>query len=274
VGAELVSKNSIEFQVFIISWRGQESNARHIETSLADVCDDVTVIHATLGAEPHTVPSHWIKLPVFGYGKVFAKTLDLSGGMTMMHIQSDVSASDWPLLLEKFKVASRSQPNMGLWSPLVHGTSWTLDRTRMDQRQKTGSSLHRVTTVDGIVWALGDPVVRRLKQFQFEENPLGWGIDIAAASICHSSGLGVFLDESVRVTHPRGSGYGHELAAAQAATFFGQLSETEMFFRLWIAAVAKERIAKEKKSLPYRLRKLGRRITRVLVDPIYRRVMR
>ena len=271
---ESVSKNSVEFQVFIISWRGQESNARHIELSLAGLCDDVTVVHATGGAEPHTVPSHWVTLPMFGYGKIFAKTLDLLSGTTMVHIQSDAHTSDWPRLLERFKAASRSHPNMGLWSPLVHGTSWTLDRTRVDQGQSAGSSLHRVTTVDGIVWALGNTVIKRLKQFQFEENPLGWGIDMAAASICHSSGLEVFLDESVRVTHPRGSGYEHELAATQAATFFRQLSEPEMFFRQWIAATAKERIAKEKQGVRYRFGKLGRLITRVVFDPIYRRLMR
>lgn len=272
--AESVSKNNVEFQVFIISWRGQESNARHIELSLIDLCDHVTVVHATGGAEPHTVPSHWVTLPEFGYGKIFAKTLDLLSGTTMMHIQSDAYTSDWPSLLERFKAVSHSHPNMGLWSPLVKGTSWNLDRTRVDQGRTAGSSLHRVTTVDGIVWALGNTVISRLRQFQFEENPLGWGIDIAAASICHSSGLEVFLDESVRVAHPRGSGYEHELAASQAATFLRQLSEPEKSFQQWITATAEGRIKKEKEGVRYRLGKLGRRVTRVVFDPIYRRLMR
>jgi len=56
--------------------------------------------------------------------------------------------------------------------------------------------------------------------------------------------------------------------------FFRQLSEPEESFRQWIATTAKGRIAKEKQGVRYRFGKLGLLITRVVFDPIYRRLMR
>ena len=120
--------------------------------------------------------------------------------------------------------------------------------------------------VDGIVWALGVRAQNRMRELDYSVNPLGRGIDLAAASFAMAHGLMAVVDSNIKVTHPRGSGYSETEANAQLHVFLDQLDSSEKLARDAIQKLQTARIREEKRALLY----LSNRFYRGVSDPLYR----
>ena len=249
----------------MLSWPGFEENALRIERSLAPFFPRVNVIHSLTGVSAFPLPANWIVLPDGSYyGRKFEESLRIANEGHMLHIQADADFEDWQALVRSCEFAFSDIARLGLWAPLVDYTPWSLSRTVLEKRPQQG--LNRVSMVDGIVWAISETVLARLRQFSFEGNPLGRGIELAAAAVSKTLSLDVVVDSRLKVCHPRGSGYSEAEAALQLHEFLQQLSPGEKLCLKWIEDFQVLRIAKEKRTL----KNAYSQVLKKFLDPIYR----
>lgn len=252
-------------QVIVLSWPGVEENAFQIESSLRQIPANVAVIHSLTGVSKFSAPDNWIVLPDGSYyGIKFEESLNLCRQPIMLHIQADATSTDWVATVESCAKAFSESPDLGLWAPLVDYTPWTLARTTLEKKPRVGQN--RVSMIDGIVWAIGHEVLTRLRQLDYQSNPLGRGIELAAAAMCHSWNLEVVVDSRLRVEHPRGSGYSETEAAIQLEIFLSQLSAEEQEARRWIEQRHIRAIRAEKRTM----RRILSKTARAILDPVYK----
>ena len=256
--------SKISLDIFIISWPGYESRALEIENSMSEIDGKVHVIYSH-GAVDFKPPPHWVVLSDDAfYGAKFLKSLELCSGDVMLQIQADADCGDWPGVVEKCQSAFAKMPDLGLWAPLVDWTPWSLSMTSLNKGER--GTRHRVSMVDGIVWALGVRAQHRMRELDYSVNRFGRGIDLAAASFAMAHSLMVVVDSDIKVTHPRGSGYSETEANAQLQVFLDQLDSSEKLAQDVIQKLHAARIREEKRTLHYRANQLYRGMS----DPLYR----
>jgi len=248
---------------FILSWPGFEEKARVLELAVAGATDHLSVIHSLTGPSDATIPDHWIVLPDGAYyGVKFEKSLELCEADVMLHIQADVECDEWPRFLAECRNAFASHPDLALFAPLVDWTPWSLERTTLEWSQK--KRVHRVSMVDGIVWAIGPATLQRLRHLDYTTNPLGRGIELAAAAFARAHGQLALVDATIKVSHPQGSGYSEADAARQLNAFLEQLTEPEKAARVFIERLHLKRLRRQKRAfLPLVRKTLGAGFDRI-----------
>jgi hypothetical protein len=264
-------KTPTNIETHVISWPGQENDAESIAIQLRQAGHRSQVIHAISGKNGNGLPAGWALVEGAGYGRIMAKSLEISNSEVLLHIHADCSAENWSEVVDRCARLFSEHSSLGVWSPLVDWSSWTLSRTKLGPGPVEGT--HSVTTVDGIVWAFNSTVRQRLRALDYSSNPTGWGVDIAASSIAHKLSLEVVMDDSVVVLHPRGSGYNHDEAGVEADKFSAQLDGEELEIYRWIIQIARQRIASEKSAVHYRAKRALSKMREKLLDPVYKRFL-
>lgn len=245
-------------EVHVIAWPGKEDSAQEILSALRNSRLNATVFYARSGENTYVPPDDWIVVEGFGYGRIFQASLEQMRSDVLLHIHSDCVASNWPAVARRaFDVFSAD--HVGVWSPIVDWSFWSLSRTQIGRGTLTRT--RSVTTVDGIVWAFTSAVAKRLRSLDFSVTPKGWGIDVAACAIARKSGSTVLMDKSIKVRHPRGSGYKHAEAEREAEKFAQQLDPLERLLYEDTFRTAQNRISEEKSALMERIFGLLRRWT-------------
>ena len=149
----------------------------------------------------------------------------------MLQIQADATSENWPQVIRRCREAHVAYKDLGVWSPDVDCTHWHIEHVRIAQLKDTPFAV--VLQTDGIVWSLSESVIQRLREFDYESNNLGWGIDWAAISYAMSHGLMVLRDTSITIRHPKDTGYDKKLASQQQRVFLSQMSlQEKMQFEL------------------------------------------
>ena len=216
---------SVRVEAFIISWTGQHENAEKIRSEISPFVSIARIIYSDRNdlipppGRGVLVPNDWF------YGKKFQTILNLYQAGMLLQITADVSCSDWEGLISGMVQAYSNDLNLGVWSPNVDFTAYTLKKTSIYPLRD--SSLMLVTNTDSIVWAMNQSVAIRMKKFDYQTNNLGWGIDIAAAMHCHASGRLVVVDTAIPLFHPAARGYETSNAKYQFRRFLRQLSFSE-----------------------------------------------
>ncbi len=211
---------------FIICWPGKEEYAEQISSHLVGGVDPVTVIYSTSDESVRNGSGTWVQVPnAWFYGRKFRRAAELSSADITLIIHADVSCTDWKRIVDRCKEIHEIVPSLGVWSPEVNFTPW--DTPSVEISRDPENQLSFVTQTDGIVWSVSKPVLERLKELEYEENNLGWGIDWAAISFAYANNLLVARDLSVEVVHPRSTGYGYGDACGQMDRFLAQLSRQE-----------------------------------------------
>lgn len=218
--------SSPRIHVNILAWTGYEDSAAQIEQEVKRVADRVSVIYS-LPQQPPTYPSHWhtVDYNCF-FGCKFKKAVDLHDSGVLLQIQADAQHEDWSHIVSRARETFARLPDLGVWGPSVDYSMWTLDKVFLADFD-AARSLVAVRQTDGIVWALADTVVSRMKSADYSANPLGWGIDSLAVAYAYANGLLVLRDTSVNIVHPKGKGYGREEAGRQMEIFMKQLTFQE-----------------------------------------------
>lgn len=218
----------------IFCWPGKTLDARRICASISQKADRVTVIDASTDPVDVNGDSHWLKInPDSYFGHQFVHAMGLFDGDVMLQIQADASYPDWQRVVETCRERFEQMPELGIWAPDIDFTTWPTARVKLFN---TGNpELVGVVQSDCIVWALRKPVVEFLRQFDYANNNLGYGIDWAAIAHCYANRALVLRDLSLRVLHPMGSGYSRDEAHRQMWGFINQMQRAErvQFALLW-----------------------------------------
>ncbi len=220
-------RNSLlDIHAVIISWPGQEPNARHIEQQLQSFVRKVTVIHSLTGESSYERPPHWVVMPDGAfYGSKVGRSLELHDHGVMIHIHADTSYRDWVSLVQRCLWVHGRLDSVGIWTPHIDFSPLELRRARI--RKTSVPKVTEVMVTDGIIWSMAPELVEQLKKLDYSVNALGWGIEVSAAAICKVNQLAVVHDASMRVLHPAGTSYSAVEARAQQQSFFAQLSDAE-----------------------------------------------
>lgn len=211
---------------FIISWPGQEAKAKFIYESILDHTDYVTVLHGDETLPDILSMKDSISTGSAGYyGQKFKRCLELNLGDTLFIISADASCNDWTSCLKRCRLFFDTQNNPGVWAPDINFTPWTDDRVVLFRDHQMPYAI--VAQTDGIVWGISMPIITRLKNFNYEDNHYGWGIDWAAIAYAFLNNLLVVRDYEVKITHPKASGYSRIDAEISMSKFLNQLTPME-----------------------------------------------
>jgi len=216
----------LDIHVVVLSWPGFEPRAQAIEDALAGSVRKISVIHSLTGESDFLIPHHWRVLPDGSYyGVKFDESLRLHDHGLMLHIQADASFADWPALVRRCVAVHERFQRCGVWTPEIRWSAFRWKRAFIQATSMRGVS--EVSLTDGIVWSISQPVIERLRQLDYEKNPLGWGFELSAAAFCRVNGLLVLHDHGVVVKHPQGTGYSMDEASRQQLEFIAQLADDE-----------------------------------------------
>ncbi len=224
----------LKVHAIIFCWPGKVADAQRISLSISPCADKVTVIDASADPVENVRNCEWIKIsPDAFFGHQFVHALRVFDHDVMLQIQADAAHPDWGTVVNTCRRRFEAMPELGIWGPEIDFTTWPTRRVKLFD---TGDpQLAGVVQSDCIVWALNKPVVEFLKQFDYSDNNLGYGIDWAAIAHCYANKALVLRDLSLRVRHPAGSGYDREEAHRQMWGFLKQLARPErvQFALLW-----------------------------------------
>lgn len=223
----------VRIHVFVVCWPGKEASARSIAAAIRNSADRLTVLYKNDTGIDETGAGEWVRFPnEWYYGRQFQHCLSLCDGDAMLQIQADAAFDDWPLLVERFRWALASVPEMGIWTPNIYHTWYTPNLTEICKIW--GDELSSVIVSDGVVWGLRRPVIDRMAGLDYSRTSIGWGIAEAAAAITNRDGRIIVMDNTLLVDHPQGSSYDRAKALAQSNTFVAQLTLAEQSYVHWI----------------------------------------
>lgn len=234
--------------LFVISWAGQHDNAAFIAGRAQGVSDKVSIVYSDPDPD-FTLPvdCELIKRPnsLFWADK-FQACLDAFHSDFLLVIHADCQCGDWAGLIRKSREAMVHMSDIGVWSPHIDGTYFSVDKTYICDIQ--GTSLCAVALTDGIVFSLSSSVVSRMRLASYETNIYGWGIDELFCANAFTCGQYVVVDKSIKVGHPVSRGYKGRQAAEMRNDFYRQFMPGE---RIQLALL---RSHIEKNSLIKRIR--------------------
>ena len=212
--------------VNILAWVGFEEKARAIEEAVRPHADQVSVIYS-VPDNPPEIPESWttVDYECF-FGCKFHKALELHSTGVMLQIQADAHIDDWGHLIRRCREAFDTVSDLGVWGPDVDYTMYTTEKVFISDFDPD-NSLISVRQTDGIVWAMSDKVIDRMRQADYSGNRLGSGIDVMAIAFAYANNMLVLRDTSLLVDHPKGKGYSHEEAREQLLWFLNQMSPQE-----------------------------------------------
>jgi len=212
--------------VNILAWVGQEEKARTIEEAVRPHADQISVVYS-VPDNPPDIPETWttVDYECF-FGCKFRHALDLHRAGVMLQIQADAHIDNWGHLISRCREAFDTVPDLGVWGPDVDYTMFTTDKVFISDFDPH-NSLISVRQTDGIVWAMSEPVIDRMRLADYTGNRLGWGIDSMAIAFAYANNMLVLRDTSLLVDHPQGKGYGREEAAKQLTWFLEQMTPQE-----------------------------------------------
>ena len=203
-----------------------EENARHIARAIEHKVDHLSVVYSNKAGTTETGAGHWVKVPDdWFYGRKFSECLRLHSGTIMLQIQADAASDSWHEVIDRCRQAYSLYDDLGVWAPDIDFTPWDMDRVKI--ARIPGTSFAAVLQTDGIVWSLSEPVIERMRRFDYEQNNLGWGIDWAAICYAFTHDLLVLRDTSICVTHPQGTSYDKPIASKQQTAFLSQMTLQE-----------------------------------------------
>lgn len=214
---------SLPLHVVIISWDGYREKAAAIAQALADTPYKVSIIYSNVAETPEEGLGTWIQVPQsWYYGRKFRASLDLvSDDELMVQIQADAYCHDWPALLESCARSFETYGDIGMWSPDIHWTPWPSEVVGRGMIANT--ELLLVDQTDGVVWAIHPALYPALKELDYRQNNLGWGIDWVALHETKRLNRVAVRDLAHHVVHPESRGYHNAEAAQHLKNFLAQL---------------------------------------------------
>lgn len=214
-----------DVRVAVISWHGMHEKAAAIAAGAARAGFPVDVIYSNHDGNAEDGAGLWHGVPQTWYfGWKFRKALELfrQGGeaSALLVISADAGFADWASLVCRCADVMAADPQIGIWAPDLDVTPWPL--AQVATAPPTPDGCVDVAQTDGVVWALSAKVAEALSALDYEQNNLGWGIDMAAILLARRRGLRVRRDLTCCIRHPEARGYDAGKALTQMRAFWRQ----------------------------------------------------
>ena len=199
--------------------------AAALVAQLSPLVEHVTVIYSNPEETKEDGPGTWIQVPnEYYFGRKFREALAHHKSDIFVNLQADAACSDWTSLIAKCRTAFDRYPLLGMWTTEVDWSWWTTPRVSLGQWTPDE---HLIGQTDGIFFALRAEIVDRLIKLDYNRNNLGWGVEWPAICYAYSHNMFVLRDTSVKIDHPKGSGYDHTEARKQQDAFLAQMTVQE-----------------------------------------------
>jgi hypothetical protein len=222
--------SNLKLQVFIISWKDQHDNALFIANSILNACEKVSIVYSD--PDDHLAiyqkfSGNLIKRNNQGFfSDKFHACLNNFSGDVLLIIHADCESNSWPNLISNCINTFKNIPQVGLWSPLIEWTAFDLSKTEVSQIRNSNLSI--VIQTDTIVTAFSKQIVNRMMKFKYNQNIYGWGIGWAANAYALANGRLSIVDRSIKIKHPKESGYQAFEASKQRNLFLNQCTPQEL----------------------------------------------
>lgn len=208
-----IKLNKMNIQPFIFNWNGQFEKTCKIEESLLKIFDKVTVINS----DDNNTKDGWINLGNDAYfSDQFRKALELFDGDVLMHVQGDVSYSNWDKLVQD---ASEyiNYYDAGIYAPNIDWTWYSSENADIDSLESDHKNIKMVTCTDETVWFIKKSIIQEMldREIDFSENKMGWGWDLVLSAISFVNSKPVIRDYNHTIDHPMGTNYNKEQAATE-----------------------------------------------------------
>jgi hypothetical protein len=235
-----MDRNNLKIHAFVISWDGHREKAEKIAASIREATSFLTVIYSNHANVSEGGSGEWVQVPdEFFYGRKFRECLGRFRGDIMLQIQADAECDNWIEVIRSIEKCYSSMPALEIWCPEVDYSYWSTEMVSIGRTRHPG--VHLIVQSDGVVWSLTRRSVERLKQLDFEQNNLGWGIELVAISFAFCNKLLAVRDTNVKIKHPKSTGYSVPLAREQQNRFRRQLTVQEQLQFQLISAYSKTR---------------------------------
>jgi len=218
----------MKIHCIIISWDSYFDKASKIAANVHLHVDSLSVVYSNKDDIKESGCGNWIQASnSCFYGSKFSIGLNLvKDDEVLLLIQADAICDDWKKLISRCYDILSSNKIIGVWAPAVSITSWTNKRVLIEKDDAAKCDF--VTQTDGIVFAYSLSVIKRLKELDFSNNNLGWGIDWMAICFSYCNNLYVLKDNDVFIKHIAGTGYCVDEANDQMHLFFKQMKTQEI----------------------------------------------
>jgi len=213
---------------FIISWHGMHENAKLIAQQLLNSVDQLTVIYSdpneqidiNFGCEKIKRPNHLF------WGDKFKTCIENFNSDLILIIHADCEHSNWSLIAQEFLLAMNKYPIIGVWSPLIDHTFYTLEKTSVGKMNDSNHII--VAQTDAIVFGFRNETVSRMKLVNYDSNIYGWGIAYLIVTHVYTNKKIAIVDKSLKIKHPLSRGYPTNDAFGQMQDFLGQFNTNEI----------------------------------------------
>jgi hypothetical protein len=215
-----------EIHAAIISWDGYGDAARQIAGAVAPCVTSLRVIYSNRAEAQETGPGDWIAVANTDFfGAKFHRAIEAHEAGIFLLLHADTAFSDWPSLVDRCRNVFGRHADLAIWSPDFTHTAFPNSRVKLADGPEPG--LISVGFPDAIVLAIREDVVRWLKELDYSENNIGWGIAWAAMAYATTRNLLVCRDTNLVVEHEVSRGYDATDATRQRDHFLSQLSVRE-----------------------------------------------
>lgn len=223
------ARSSVDsLQICIISWAGQHLAAVRIAHALQASRARVCIVYSD--PDPETLlaaPCQTMRTDnALFWADKFSRSLALAGEGDLLIIHADCDCDDWLALVSRCLAGFSLSPTVQMWAPEVRGADYPLKVTTL--MEVGGTSMHVSVYVEGLVFAIRQGVVQRMRQLDFRANIYGWGIDAVMAAHIYAGGNMALVDSSIQVRHAPGRGYPSDQALKQMQGFMSQMSVPEV----------------------------------------------
>ena len=213
---------------FIISWHGMHENAKLIAQQLLNNVDRLTVVYSDpseqtdidFGCEKIKRPNHLF------WGDKFKACIENFNSDLILIIHADCEHLNWSLIAQGFQLAMDKYPIIGVWSPLIDYTPYTLEKTRIGKMNDSDHII--VAQTDAIVFGFRKETASRMKPVNYDSNIYGWGIPWLIVTHVFANKKIAIVDKSLKIKHPLTRGYPSTEAAKQMKDFLGQFNTIEI----------------------------------------------
>ena len=188
---------------YIFSWKGQYNNTIELEHQLSKHLPVVVI-----NSDENNTKDHWITLNDSCYFSDQFKRAILEFDNkydALWHIQSDVSFSNWELILSS-AIELYNKYNWGIYAPNVIDSFYIPSRTDVFELEK---NISVVGTPDCSSWIIHKDFIEEMKKYLYlmDNNHYGWGWDLLLSAFSHLKARPVIRDYNYTVNHPASTGY-------------------------------------------------------------------
>ena len=209
-----------ECQAFIFNWHKTSENAKKLQKQFSDFGIETYVINSH-EAENNNGLDHWVHIGESSFMvKQYAKAQELFNKTYFIELFADIYNVNVRRIAERAHTVF-SNYNCGIYAPDIYWTHWTYDSSRLPKLEK---NLYEVKNPESLLSIIHKDVLSRLS-LNPEKFKFGWGIDFLLS--VHSGLLGklVVRDYSVRISHPKGTGYDAAKAETEYDSFIADLGD-------------------------------------------------